>query len=285
MTRRGTATARRRPSEGADPQDQVAGFDVHLVNFEGPFDLLLQLIGRHEMDVTQVALSRVTDEFIAQVKLAGPSWDLDRTSSFLVVAATLLDLKCARLLPGGEVTEPEDLAALEARDLLFARLLQYRAFKQLASWIESHVDSASLTHWRPGGIEDRFRHVLPEVELHVTPDDVARLAAGAMTPAPVRTVDLAHLHGAQVSVVEQTALVASILREKGSSTFRGLTAGCDRLTVVVRFLAILELFRARQVAFEQAGPLTELLLRWVGEDGAALPEVDEYDNQPELEDA
>ncbi len=261
------------------------GFDVHLANFEGPFDLLLQLIGRHEMDVTQVALSRVTDDFIAHVRLGGEEWDLDQTSSFLVVAATLLDLKCARLLPGGEVTDPEDLAALEARDLLFARLLQYRAFKELASWIESHVDAASLTHWRPGGIEDKFAHVLPDVELNVTPADIARLAAAAMAPRSEPHVELAHLHGAQVSVVEQTAMVASLLREKGSDTFRSLAAGCDRLTVVVRFLAILELFRARQVVFEQAGPLTELHIRWMGGEEAVLPDVDEYDTQPELEDA
>lgn len=285
MSRTASGRTRKRGGEKVERQDQVAGFDVHLANFEGPFDLLLQLIGRHEMDVTQVTLSRVTDEFIAHVRLGGKEWDLDQTSSFLVVAATLLDLKCARLLPGGEVTDPEDLAALEARDLLFARLLQYRAFKELASWIESHVDAASLTHWRPGGIEDRFAHVLPEVELNLTATDVARLAAAAMAPRPEPHVELAHLHGAQVSVVEQTALVASLLREKGSDTFHGLASGCDRLTVVVRFLAVLELFRARQVVFEQAAPLSELHIRWVGREEAVLPEVDEYETQPELEDA
>ena len=279
------STKRKRGADRDERTDQVAGFDVHLTNFEGPFDLLLQLIGRHELDVTQVALSQVTDEFIAQVRLGGKDWDLDKTSSFLVVAATLLDLKCARLLPGGEVTDPEDLAALEARDLLFTRLLQYRAFKQLASWIESHVDEASLIHWRPGGIEEQFRQVLPEVDLGVDASDLARIAAGALAPKPVPHVELAHLHGAQVSVVEQTAQVATLLRTKGSATFRTLAAGCDRLTVVVRFLAVLELFRARQVAFEQAGPLAELHIRWVAGDDTSLPEVDEYDSQPELEDA
>ena len=278
------STTRKRGADRDDRTDQVAGFDVHLTNFEGPFDLLLQLIGRHELDVTQVALSQVTDEFIEQVRLGGKDWDLDKTSSFLVVAATLLDLKCARLLPGGEVTDPEDLAALEARDLLFTRLLQYRAFKQLAAWIENHVDEASLVHWRPGGIEEQFRQVLPEVELGIDASDLARIAAGALAPKPVPHVELAHLHGAQVSVVEQTAQVATLLRTNGSATFRTLAAGCDRLTVVVRFLAILELFRARQVAFEQAGPLAELHIRWVAGDDASLPEVDEYDSQPQLED-
>ncbi len=263
----------------------MAGFDVHLANFEGPFDLLLQLIGRHEMDVTQVALSRVTDEFIDHVRHGGEEWGLDQTSSFLVVAATLLDLKCARLLPGGEVTDPEDLAALEARDLLFARLLQYRAFKELASWIANHVDAAQLTHWRPGGVEERFRHVVPDVELNLTKEDVARLAAGAMAPRPEPRVEMTHLHGAVVSVVEQTAQVASLLQETGGATFRHLASGCDRLTVVVRFLAVLELFRAGQVTFEQAGPLTELHIRWVAGEEAVLPDVDEYDPQPELENA
>lgn len=279
------STKRKRGVNHGERPEQVAGFDVHLANFEGPFDLLLQLIGRHELDVTQVALSEVTDEFIAHVRMGGKEWDLDKTSSFLVVAATLLDLKCARLLPGGEVTDPEDLAALEARDLLFTRLLQYRAFKQLATWIEGHVDSASLTHWRPGGIEDQFRHILPEVELGVFADDIARLAAAAMVPKQVPHVEMAHLHGARVSVVEQTAQVAAALQDSGSTTFRALAAGFDRLTVVVRFLAVLELFRARQVAFEQAGPLSDLHIRWVGGEDAALPKVDEYEAQPELEDA
>ncbi|MCC2593171.1 segregation/condensation protein A [Tessaracoccus sp. OS52] len=266
-------------------QDQVAGFDVHLSNFEGPFDLLLQLIGRHELDVTTVALSKVTDEFIAYVKAGGGVWDLDKTSSFLVVAATLLDLKASRLLPGGEVTEPEDLAALEARDLLFARLLQYRAFKQLAAWVEGHIDAASLTHWRPGGLEEQFRAVLPEVELPLTPDDVARLAAGAMTPRPAPMVELTHLHGARVSVVEQIAQVSRRLQQAGALTFRALVEGCDRLTTVVRFLSILELYRARQVAFEQASALAELHIRWVGGDEAELPDVDEYDQLPDLEES
>lgn len=275
---------RGRAQSRPEHQDQVAGFDVHLENFEGPFDLLLQLIGRRELDVTTVALSQVTDEFIAHVKAGGEVWDLDKTSSFLLVAATLLDLKAARLLPGGEVTEPEDLAALEARDLLFARLLQYRAFKQLAEWVAGHIDAASLTHWRPGGLEEQFRSVLPEVELPIGPDDVARLAAGALTPKPVPSVELTHLHGASVSVVDQVAQVSRRLQDAGALTFRALVDGCDRLTTVVRFLSILELFRAQQVAFEQAGALAELHIRWVAGEDAELPDVDEYDQQPEPED-
>lgn len=271
------------PKAQAEQTDQVAGFDVHLDNFEGPFDLLLKLISRHELDVTQVALSRVTDDFIAYVKFGGEVWDLEQTSAFLVVAATLLDLKAARLLPGGEVTDPEDLAALEARDLLFARLLQYRAFKQIATWLETQADRASHTHWRPGGLEERFSAALPEVELELDPDDLARLAADALTPRAVQTVELAHLHGARVSVVKQTAILARSLQDRGAATFQSLTRGCDRLVVVVRFLAVLELFRSGQITFEQMGPLAELHLRWTGGDEVELAGVDEYDVQPELE--
>lgn len=269
-------------SEAAEPQ--LAGFEVHLENFTGPFDLLLQLISRHEMDVTEVALHRVTDEFIAYVRAGGAVWDLERTSSFLVVAATLLDLKTARLLPGAEVTDPEDLAALEARDLLFARLLQYRAFKQLAQWLAAAIESAAGLHWRPGGLEERFESVLPEVELGITVDELAALAAQAMTPKPPPVVELTHIHGAQVSVADQTEQLARRLQDNpAGETFRALVSGCDRLTTVVRFLAVLELYRADCIAIEQAGPLTELHLRWTGNPTAEVPVVDEYETQPELE--
>ncbi|MBB1484944.1 segregation/condensation protein A [Tessaracoccus sp. MC1865] len=269
----------------SEQRDELPGFELRLSNFEGPFDLLLDLISRRELDITEVALSAVTDEFIAYVKLGGEVWDLDRTSSFLVVAATLLDLKAARLLPGGEVSDPEDIAALEARDLLFARLLQYRAFKKLAEWVAESMNGAESTHWRPGGIEEQFRGLLPEVELTLTPDDVARLAAAAMVPKPAPVVELGHLHGNTVSVPEQVTLIADRLRREGAATFRSLISGADRLTVVVRFLAILELFRAQQVALEQLEPLAELTVRWTAGDEAAIEVTDDYGPQPELEDA
>lgn len=274
--------SRARPAER---HDAVSGFDVHLTNFEGPFDLLLQLITRRELDVTEVALSQVTDEFIAHVKIGGEVWDLDKTSAFLVVASTLLDLKAARLLPGGEVTDPEDIAALEARDLLFARLLQYRAFKQVAQWLAETMAAAEATHWRPGGLEEQFRGILPEVELPLTPDDVARLAAAAMAPKPEPVVELAHLHGSSVSLAEQMGHIADRLRRDGSVTFRSLVGGCDRVTVVVRFLAILELFRAQQVALDQLAPLGELTVRWTAGDADVASVTDDYGPQPELEDS
>lgn len=270
----------RRASRG-EQQEEVAGFEVHLKNFEGPFDLLLQLIAKRELDVTEVALSQVTDEFIAHVKQG--EWDLELMSSFLVVAATLLDLKAARLLPGAEAEDPEDIAALEARDLLFARLLQYRAFKEMAAWLQATMDTAGRRHYRPGGIEEKFRGILPEVELSITPDELARLAAGAMAPKAPPVVELTHLHGATVSLTEQVQLVGARLRREGALTFRRLIEGADRLTVVVRFLAVLELFRAAQVSFEQVAPLGELSIRWTAGDDEAVDVEDEYGPQPQLE--
>lgn len=261
----------------------MAGFEVRLTNFEGPFDLLLNLISRRELDITEVALSQVTDEFIAYVKTGGELWDLEKTSSFLLVASTLLDLKAARLLPGGEVTDPEDIAALEARDLLFARLLQYRAFKRLAEWISTTMIAAETTHWRPGGLEEQFRDVLPEVELNLGPDDLARLAASAMTPRPEPIVELSHLHGSTVSLSAEVGHIAQRLRLDGAATFRSLVAGCDTLTTVVRFLAVLELFRAQQVALEQLAPLAELTVRWTAGDDEAVQVTDDYGPQPELQ--
>src|SRR3954453_6061857 len=142
------------------------GFEVRLDNFEGPFDLLLSLIAKHKLDITEVSLSRVTDEFIAHVKAgaaADGAWDLEQTTSFLVVASTLLDLKSARLLPQGDVEDEDDLALLEARDLLFARLLQYRAFKQAAAHFAERLGTESRRHPRSVSLAPRFADLLPEV--------------------------------------------------------------------------------------------------------------------------
>jgi segregation and condensation protein A len=253
-------------------------FDVHLTNFDGPFDLLLQLIGRRQLDITEVALSQVTDDFIAHVKAAGSAWDLDQTTQFVVVAATLLDLKAARLIPSGEVEDPEDLALLEARDLLFARLLAYRAFKQVAGWLERTLAEQSRRAPRTAGLEPRFTRLLPEVELRVTPEAFAVLAARAMTPKPAEVVSLTHLHGAAVSVTEQAGLLVDRLRRQRVATFRALTGDADRLTTVARFLALLELFREGAVAFEQVTALGELTVRWTGADSGDLTISDEFDS-------
>jgi segregation and condensation protein A len=268
-------------TSGGPPRHSERGsFDVHLTNFDGPFDLLLQLIGRRQLDITEVALSQVTDDFIAHLKAAGSAWDLDQTTEFVVVAATLLDLKAARLIPSGEVEDPEDLALLEARDLLFARLLAYRAFKQVAAWLERTLAGESRRAPRTAGLEPQFTRLLPEVELTITPEAFAVLAARAMTPRPAEVLSLAHLHAPTVSVSEQAGLLVDRLRRQRVATFRALTGDADRLTTVARFLALLELFREGAVAFEQVSALGELTVRWTGADSGDLAISDEFDVAP-----
>jgi segregation and condensation protein A len=260
---------------------ETPAFAVHLVNFEGPFDLLLNLIAKHKLDITEVALSQVTDEFIAHVKTGGKVWDLEITTSFLLVASTLLDLKAARLLPQGDVEDEEDLALLEARDLLFARLMQYKAFKQVAGVMETRLAAEALRHPRSVGLEERFATLLPEVLIGIGLEQFAGLAAKAMAPKPVLEVSLHHIHAAKVSVREQGALVIDRLRRGGTMTFRALCGDSpDTLTTVARFLSLLELFREGAVAFDQVSPLGELTVRWTGADDAEIEITDEFDGTP-----
>jgi segregation and condensation protein A len=253
-------------------------FSLHLDNFEGPFDLLLQLISKHKMDITEVSLSKVTDEFIAHIKAMGSDWELDETSQFLVVAATLLDLKVVRLLPSAEIEDEDDLALLEARDLLFARLLQYRAFKHVAGLIQTRMADESRRVPRSVALEERFASVLPDVLITIGLEDFAKLAGEALTPKDEPTLGLAHMHAPQVSVRDQAAAIVDRLRRTRSMTFRALVADSpDRLTTVARFLALLELFREGAVAFEQVTPLGELSVRWTGSDEGDIDVVDEYD--------
>ena len=248
----------------------ATGFSVHLDVFEGPFDLLLQLISKHQLDVTEVALSKVTDEFIAHIRALGQEWDLGQATEFLVVAATLLDLKAARLLPSAEVEDEDDLALLEARDLLFARLLQYRAYKQAAAHLAGLLATESRRFPRQVSLEPRFAGLLPEVLLGLGPQEFAALAARAMTPRAEPEVAVDHVHGGTVSVREQTALLHERLRRTGGGSFRSLTADCHgTLEVVARFLGLLELFREGLVAFEQVEALGELHVRWTGGDESA----------------
>jgi len=272
----------------ADPPTEAPAFELRLDNFEGPFDLLLSLIAKHKLDITEVALSRVTDEFISHVKAGGALWDLEQTSSFLLVASTLLDLKAARLLPQGDVEDEEDLALLEARDLLFARLLQYKAFKQVAGVLEQRLADEALRHPRLVGLEDRYAGLLPEVLIGIGLDQFAALAAKALEPKPDTEVSLQHLHTARVSVREQAALVVERLRRNGTMTFRALCGDSpDTLTTVARFLSLLELFREGAVAFEQAAALSELSIRWTGGDDASAEDLvtDEFDGPPPDQDA
>ncbi|MER8061265.1 MULTISPECIES: segregation/condensation protein A [unclassified Streptomyces] len=272
------------PEPAAEPEETPDGvFKVRLANFEGPFDLLLQLISKHKLDVTEVALSKVTDEFMAHIRAMGPDWDLDQTTEFLVVAATLLDLKAARLLPAAEVEDEGDLALLEARDLLFARLLQYRAYKQIADIFNARVDEEARRYPRTVGLEPELAELLPEVVISIGPEGFAKLAVKAMQPRPEPRVYVDHIHAPLVSVQEQAQVVVERLRELGEASFRVLVADTgDTLTVVARFLALLELYREKAVALEQETALGELLVRWTGGEGAAAPVVtDEFDRPPE----
>ncbi|MET9498021.1 segregation/condensation protein A [Streptomyces sp. NPDC006552] len=270
------------PAVGASGSDD-GRFTVRLANFEGPFDLLLQLISKHKLDVTEVALSKVTDEFMAHIRAMGPDWDLDQTTEFLVVAATLLDLKAARLLPAAEVEDEADLALLEARDLLFARLLQYRAYKRIADIFSGRLDDEARRHPRTVGLEPHHAELLPDVVISIGPEGFARLAVKAMQPKPKPRVYVEHIHAPLVSVQEQAGLVVARLRELGRASFQELVADTgDTLTVVARFLALLELYREKVVALDQETALGELLVRWTGAADAAEPVVtDEFDRAPE----
>jgi segregation and condensation protein A len=267
---------------------QVVPFEVHLDVFSGPFDLLLGLISKHKLDITEVALAQVTDEFIGHIKAAQATdddWDLGQASEFLLVAATLLDLKAARLLPSFGPQDDEDLALIEARDLLFARLLQYRAYKQIAGVFRERMATAGRITPRQAGMEPEFASLLPELVIAVTPEQFAMIAARAMAPKVPPTVGLDHLHAPQVSVREQAAIIVERLRARGQASFRSLVADADStLVIVARFLALLELFKESAIAFEQAEALGELDVRWTGGDRDDVSIDDEFDEDDEDDD-
>jgi segregation and condensation protein A len=260
-SRSGTESHEGRSLSEAEGRDE--GFRVSLGNFDGPFDLLLTLISKHELDITEVSLSRVTDEFIAYLRALGPDEDLDEASEFLVVAATLLDMKVAGLLPQGELVDAESVALLEARDLLFARLLQYRAFKEVSMWFASRLQAEDRRHVRAVRLDEKYRNAVPELVWSLNADDFAALALLAFAPKEIPHVGLDHLHAPLVSIREQAAVVVTLLRSAGTLTFRDLIAGVAEPGVVVaRFLSVLELYRHAALTFEQLEPLGELTLRW-----------------------
>ncbi|GAB3959170.1 segregation/condensation protein A [Micromonospora vulcania] len=268
--------------DGVPAVEETSGFTVRLANFTGPFDLLLQLIGKHKLDVTEVALHKVTDEFIAYIRAMGDQWDLDEASEFLLIAATLLDLKAARLLPSAEVEDEADLALLEARDLLFARLLQYKAYKEAAAHIAELEAVGGRRYPRAVSLEPRYAEALPDLVLGIGPQRLLKLAVKAMTPKPVPEVSIAHVHMVRVSVREHAAILTARLRRAGTATFSLLCADCEAtLEIVARFLALLELYREGLVAFVQEQALEELTVRWTGPaDGDTELHVDEYAGNP-----
>ncbi|KQR16068.1 chromosome segregation protein ScpA [Cellulomonas sp. Leaf334] len=257
----------------------TSAFEVHLTNFSGPFDLLLGLIAKHKLDITEVALAQVTDEFIAHLRGAEKQWDLGQASEFLVIAATLLDLKAARLLPSADVEDAEDLELLEARDLLFARLLQYRAYKLVAADLAERFATEGRRFPRLVTLEPHLAALLPELVWQIGPEQLAALAAKAEQPkAAPPGVDISHLHAPAVSVREQAAVLVDRLRHGGAMSFRALTADAGATVVVVaRFLALLELFREGAVAFDQVTPLGELTVRWTGSEEGEIEVSDDFD--------
>src|SRR5215467_14604927 len=265
----------------ADAPATPKGFQVTLTNFSGPFDLLLQLIGKQKLEITELALSKVTDEFIAYIRAMGDKWDLGEVSEFLVVAATLLDLKAAKLLPQADVEDDEDLALLEARDLLFARLLQYKAFKEAAQVIAALDAEFSRGYPRMVKLEPRFALALPDLVLGIGAERLAQLAVKAMGPKPVPVVAIDHIHMVRVSVREHLDILREKLIRLRTATFRALCADCaNTLEVVARFLALLELYREGLVAFDQVVALGELTVQWTGDDHAGLHiAIDEYGDE------
>ena len=265
----------------------MAGFSVHLENFDGPFDLLLQLISRHRMDITDVAIATVTDEFISYIReleKTEAGWKLDHASEFVVVAATLLDLKAARLLPSGQIDDEEDLALLEARDLLFARLLQYRAFKEIASILSERILEQEKTFARAVSLDPVFAALLPEVLIGVTPERFAAIANRVLTPKTAPTLSVEHLHLPLVSVAAEALGVVSALRRHKTMSFRALVSdAANTLVVVARFLALLELFKEGSVRFEQVVALGELQITWVGSVEGEIRVSDEFDRPALIE--
>jgi len=262
-------------------RNENRSFEVHLDVFSGPFELLLGLIAKHKLDITEIALAEVTFEFMAHLRAHQASeteWDLGQASEFLLVAATLLDIKSAHLLPQQQPQDAEDLALIEARDLLFARLLQYRAFKQVAAAFEERMATAGLMTARQAGLDPHFASLLPELVISITPEQLAMVAARAITPKVPPTVGLGHLHAPAVNVREQAALIVRQLRLFRSCSFRSLVADADStLVIVARFLALLELFHRSAVDFDQTRPLEELMVHWTGEDDGEIGVSDEFD--------
>ena len=276
-------------SEQAESIAPESGFSVHLDNFDGPFDLLLQLISRHKLDITEISLSLVTDEFIAFIRAleaSGEGWRLDQATEFLVIAATLLDLKAARLLPSGEIEDEEDLALLEARDILFARLLQYRAFKEVAASFQEAISNADKSFPRVVALDPALASLLPEVLIGVGAQRFAAIAERVLTPKAPPVVAVEHLHSALVSVTEESKLVVEALRKGRTVSFRNLIQGADStLVVVARFLALLDLYRQGALRFEQVIALGELQISWVGSDEGEILVTNEFDIPVVLDDA
>lgn len=238
-----------------------------------PFEVLLNMLAAKRLDLTTVALSEVTDDFITLV-MSTNDWDIDKASQFLVVAATLLEWKVARLLPNHETEVDEETAqVLEKRDLLFARLLQYRAYKEVAAGFALRFSLEERRFGREVPIEPQFADLLPELLWFTTPTDLAQLAAEVFLRAKGnRHVSIMHLHDPLVPIAPQMQLLAQRLSKIKRATFADLISDApSRAHIISRFLAILELFRHNQVVFAQVEPLSTLEITWVGNQNLNIP--------------
>lgn len=277
---------------GALNYSRVMPYEVSTPVFEGPFDLLLHLIMREQVDLYEVSISTIVDAYLLELdrlvrgRDAGERLDLDVATEFLLIAATLVELKARRLLPGVDDSDLDDeLALWEERDLLLSKLLECKTFKDAAGALARLGDEASRSFPRTAGLEDRFLDLTPDLLAGVSAEDLRTAFLRAVGPKPVPTVDISHLHVSLASVGEAMEELLDELPRAGRISFRRLTSGLvERLEVVVRFLALLELFKQGLVDLDQAGSFAELNVIWVGEDGEqrdlgplALAGADAYD--------
>ena len=255
-----------RPPRGAPRYSRPVPYEVSTPVFEGPFDLLLHLIAKQQIDLYEVSLSAIVDSYLAHVE-AMERLDLEVATEFLLIAATLIELKTSRLLPDVRDADLDDeLSLWEERDLLLARLLECKTFKEAARALERLADRADRSRPRVAGMEERFMSLVPDVLAGVTPEDVraALLRALAPKPPPPR-VDLGHVAMIKASVKDSVDELSTVLAATGPTTFRRLTAGIEeRIEVIVRFLALLELYKDGLVELDQSGNFGELRVTWVG---------------------
>ena len=248
--------------------------------FQGPFDLLLHLILREQVDLYEISLSGIIEDYLRELD-AMEDLDLEVATEFLLIASTLIELKARRLLPDdGDVDLDEELALWEQRDLLLARLLECKTFKDAARQLSALSDDAGRSWPRRAGLEERFLGLVPDLLEGIDADDLRGAFLRATAPKPVPTVDLSHLHAIKVTVADAVAELAEELPRAGRITFRHLTEGLvDRIDVVVRFLALLELFKQGVVDLDQPGAFGDIEIIWIGHEGALadLDLVDAYD--------
>ena len=254
--------------------------------FEGPFDLLLHLITREQVDLWEVSLSEIVDSYVATLAEMRAALDLEVATEFLLIASVLLELKTRRLLPGRDDVElEEELALWEERDLLLARLLECKTFKDAAADMQRAMESAGRSWPRVAGLEERYAKLVPDVLAGVTADKLREVMEGLLTPKPQARVLLDHVAPIRVSVGDAVAELIDELPRVGRISFARLTSGLvERLQVIVRFLALLELYKQGSVDLDQPTTFAELQVVWLGlPEGAwgverpAPPVVEEYE--------